>query len=158
MTMGEKIKFHREQQHMTLEELGNKVGVGKSTVRKWENGMIANMRRDKISKIANALCISPAYLMGWTDNPDPNYPYSNEFVEELATNANRNMRNMVMKAFNQAPSQEESNPDPKLDEWIALFNGFSDEQRDKVIEFLHVFAEAKPEALSVFLDFVKSLS
>lgn len=76
MTMGEKIKLHREQMHMTLEELGNKVGVGKSTVRKWENGMIANMRRDKISKIADALCISPAYLMGWTDDPDPNYDES----------------------------------------------------------------------------------
>ncbi len=68
MTMGEKIKHLREQNNMTLEELGNKVGVGKSTVRKWENGMIANMRRDKIAKIAHALCVSPAYLMGWVDN------------------------------------------------------------------------------------------
>lgn len=73
MEMGEKIKFHREQLHMTLEELGNKVGVGKSTVRKWENGMIANMRRDKIAKIANALNVSPGYLMGWTENSDPHY-------------------------------------------------------------------------------------
>lgn len=68
MTMGEKIKLLREQNNMTLEELGNKVGVGKSTVRKWENGMIANMRRDKIAKIAHALRVSPAYLMGWVDN------------------------------------------------------------------------------------------
>ena len=65
MEMGEKIKMLREQKSMTLEELGNKVGVGKSTVRKWENGMIANMRRDKIAKIANALDCSPAFLMGW---------------------------------------------------------------------------------------------
>ena len=65
MEMGEKIKMLREQKSMTLEELGNKVGVGKSTVRKWENGMIANMRRDKIAKIANALDCSPAYLLGW---------------------------------------------------------------------------------------------
>lgn len=70
MELGEKIKFHREKLHMTLEELGNKVGVGKSTVRKWENGMIANMRRDKIAKIASALNVSPGYLMGWTDIPD----------------------------------------------------------------------------------------
>lgn len=68
MTMGQKIKELREAKGMTLEELGNKVGVGKSTVRKWENGMIANMRRDKISKIANALGCSPSYLMGWEEN------------------------------------------------------------------------------------------
>lgn len=52
---------------MTLEELGLKVGVGKSTVRKWETGQIANMRRDKIASLADALNVSPSYLMGWED-------------------------------------------------------------------------------------------
>ncbi|MCQ2400677.1 MAG: helix-turn-helix domain-containing protein [Lachnospiraceae bacterium] len=72
MDIGLRIKSLRTERDMTLEELGNKVGVGKSTVRKWENGMIANMRRDKIAVLANALNCSPAYLMGWTDDPLPN--------------------------------------------------------------------------------------
>lgn len=67
MDMGEKIKQLRTEKHLTLEQLGDMVGVGKSTVRKWENGMIANMRRDKIAKIADALGVSPAYLMGWNE-------------------------------------------------------------------------------------------
>lgn len=71
MDMGEKIKTLRLEKDMTLEELGNKVGVGKSTVRKWETGMIANMKRDKILKIAEALNTSPAYLMGWDNNVRP---------------------------------------------------------------------------------------
>ncbi len=66
--MGDRIKRLRSENHMTLEELGNKVGVGKSTVRKWENGIIANMRRDKIAKLSAALGVSPAYLMGWESN------------------------------------------------------------------------------------------
>ena len=69
MEMGERIKMLREQRGMTLEELGNKIGVGKSTVRKWETGAIANMRRDKIQKLADALGVSPGYLMGWDDAP-----------------------------------------------------------------------------------------
>ena len=74
MEMGVKINLLRVQKGMTLEELGDKVGVGKSTVRKWENGMIANMRRDKIAKIADALDCSPAYLMGWEESvPDYNF-------------------------------------------------------------------------------------
>lgn len=68
MEMGEKIKQLRLKRGMTLEQLGDCVGVGKSTVRKWENGMIANMRRDKIAKIAKALGVSPGYLMGWDDD------------------------------------------------------------------------------------------
>ena len=67
MNMGEKIYSLRKEKGMTLEELGNKVGVGKSTVRKWENGMIANMKRDKILKISEVLGVSPGYLMGWEE-------------------------------------------------------------------------------------------
>ena len=39
----------------TLEELGAKIGVQKSTVRKWEIGLIANMGRDTIAKLADVL-------------------------------------------------------------------------------------------------------
>lgn len=67
MEMGEKIYNLRVQKGLTLEELGDMVGVGKSTVRKWENGIIANMKRDKILKVSEALDTTPAYLMGWKD-------------------------------------------------------------------------------------------
>lgn len=70
MEMGKKIHELRMQKGMTLEELGNIVGVGKSTVRKWENGIIANMKRDKILKVSVALGVSPAYLMGWQESTD----------------------------------------------------------------------------------------
>lgn len=65
MEMNEKIKSLRLQKGLTLEQVGNYVGVGKSTVRKWENGMIENMRRDKIAKLAAVLGTTPDYLMGW---------------------------------------------------------------------------------------------
>ena len=68
MNTGEKIKALRKKHGLTLEEVGNAVGVGKSTVRKWETGMIANMRRDKIADLAKALHTTPAYLMGWEEN------------------------------------------------------------------------------------------
>ena len=64
LTMGQKIKALREENNLTLEQVGNAVGVGKSTVRKWENGIIANMRRDKIADLAKVLHTTPAYLMG----------------------------------------------------------------------------------------------
>ena len=69
MELGEKIQKLRKSKNMTLEQLGEKVGVGKSTVRKWENGMISNMRHDKIVKLASALDTTPSFLMGWKE-PD----------------------------------------------------------------------------------------
>ena len=56
--MGQRIKALREEHGLTLEQVGNAVGVGKSTVRKWETGIIANMRRDKIAALAQVLSVS----------------------------------------------------------------------------------------------------
>jgi len=52
---------------MTLADLGKKVGVGASTVRKWETGDIKDMRSDKIQKVAQALDVTSAYIMGWEE-------------------------------------------------------------------------------------------
>lgn len=59
------IRKRREELGLTYEELGEKVGVGKSTVRKWETGIIENIKRSNIAALAKALEISPALLMGW---------------------------------------------------------------------------------------------
>lgn len=71
MSFGEKIKSLRLELGLTLEEVGQIVGVGKSTVRKWESGEIANMRRDKIALLAKALHVDPAVLMGWDSKAKP---------------------------------------------------------------------------------------
>lgn len=70
--MSFRIKELRKAKGLTLEEVGNMVGVGKSTVRKWETGIIANMKRDKIAALANALDTTPAYLMGWQEEQKKN--------------------------------------------------------------------------------------
>ena len=82
--MARKIKELRQAKGLTLEQVANVVGVGKSTVRKWETGMIANMKRDKIAALAKALGTTPAYLMGWTEDnkkEEKNPPEERELSE-----------------------------------------------------------------------------
>lgn len=62
--IGNLIYNRRKELGLTLEEVGNAVGVSKSTVKKWENGFISNMRRDKIEKLAIILQVSPVQLLG----------------------------------------------------------------------------------------------
>lgn len=57
------LKNKRLEQGLTLEEVGDYVGVGKSTVRKWENGDIQNLKRDKIAKLAEILKINPLAIV-----------------------------------------------------------------------------------------------
>jgi len=64
MKIQDKIKQRRTQLNLTLEEVANVVGVTKATVQRWESGLIANMKRDKIVLLAKALKTSPAYILG----------------------------------------------------------------------------------------------
>lgn len=62
--IGERIKQLRNAHSMTQEELGKLIGVGKSTINKYELGKIA-IPSAKIEALAVALHVSPGYLMGW---------------------------------------------------------------------------------------------
>lgn len=64
--MESKLQQRRRELGLTLEEVGNIVGVSKSTVKKWESGYIKNMKRDKIALLAKALRVSPLYIMDTT--------------------------------------------------------------------------------------------
>lgn len=86
------IKKRREELNLTYEQLGNMIGVGKSTVRKWETGMIENMRRDNIVALSKVLNISPAIIMGW-NNIDDNEASINLSKEETTLLENYNKLN-----------------------------------------------------------------
>lgn len=58
-----KIKARRIELGLTLEDVAKAVGVGRSTVQRWESGLIRNMGRDKIAALAAILQISPVELV-----------------------------------------------------------------------------------------------
>jgi repressor LexA len=63
MKINDALKARRLQLGLTLDDVGQACGVGKSTVRKWESGIIENMGRDKISKLSRVLRLSPVALL-----------------------------------------------------------------------------------------------
>ena len=70
MSTGEKIRELRKAKEMTLQELGDKVGVGKSTVRKWETGMIGSMSANNLTALAKALGVSVELLTTTEDSEE----------------------------------------------------------------------------------------
>lgn len=69
-----RMKKRREELNMSYQTLSDKVGISKSTLQRYETGYIKNMPVDKLEAIATALCVSPAYLMGWDDKDDIGKP------------------------------------------------------------------------------------
>src|SRR5690625_6562078 len=61
--VGRRIKYYRELKGLTLEYIGNKIGVGKSTVRKYQDGEI-KVDHNRLSDIADVLGIDVALLYG----------------------------------------------------------------------------------------------
>lgn len=68
MTMGERIYTRRKALGYTMDELGKKCGVDRSTVNKWEKGVVENMKQSMIMKLSTALECSPIWLCGWSDD------------------------------------------------------------------------------------------
>lgn len=73
------LKALRKERHLTLEELARRLGTSKQTIQRYENGIIANVPPEKIEKLAEALAVTPAELMGWSESksePDGILPLS----------------------------------------------------------------------------------
>ncbi len=68
MEMSEIIKNLRTQRGLTQEELGKIIGVQKSAIRKYESGMVENMKRSSIVKLAKYFNVTPSFLLGYEEN------------------------------------------------------------------------------------------
>lgn len=81
------LRNKRIELGLTMKQLAEKVGVSEGTISRWESGEIANMKRDKIVLLANALGIAPAVIMGWSQadpEPEPEQYYLNDDARDLA--------------------------------------------------------------------------
>ena len=84
MLIGERIKKRREELNMSQDELAKKVGYkSRSSINKIElDGR--GLPQSKLVKIAIALGVTPAYLLGW-DNEDTqkNVPAADDRDNEI---------------------------------------------------------------------------
>ena len=71
MTVGEKIRTLRKQAKLTQTELGEKLGVKKNAVSKWECGRVEDIPASKIKAMAFLFDVSPSYLIDDETTLDP---------------------------------------------------------------------------------------
>lgn len=65
--VGIKIFNARKNLKMSRAELGKKINLHESTIKRYEDGHIKSLDIEKLKEFANALDISSAYLMGWKE-------------------------------------------------------------------------------------------
>lgn len=72
--MGKRIKECREQAGLTQEELGEKLGLQRAAINKYEKGHVENMKRATIKRMADIFDVSPSWLMGFEEDYQEDYP------------------------------------------------------------------------------------
>lgn len=132
MTKGERIKARREALGLSVGELATRLNKNRATIYRYENGDIEDMPITVLEPLAKALNTTPAYIMGWEEEPLD--------FESL------------LNALNQARSRPDSpeiaeavekliNPEPRV--VIMGYDGRRMEFTDKAsIDFFESVAEA----------------
>lgn len=63
MRLGEEIKRLRLERGYTQQQLGEKLGVQKSAVQKYEKGTVKNLKQETLMKLCQIFDVSPAVFM-----------------------------------------------------------------------------------------------
>lgn len=62
------LRNRRKELELTMKEVADACGVSEATVSRWESGNIGDMKRSRISALANILKISPSLIVGFADD------------------------------------------------------------------------------------------
>ena len=69
MTKGERTKARREALGLSVGELAERLNKNRATIYRYESGEIEDMPITVLEPLAKALNTTPAYIMGWEDEP-----------------------------------------------------------------------------------------
>lgn len=67
--LNERIKERRLELGLTLLEVAEQLGVKEATMQRYESGQIKNIKHETIVALADIFKCTPAYLMGWDEQP-----------------------------------------------------------------------------------------
>lgn len=65
MGIGSRILDLRKAHGMTQTELGQKIGVQRAAIQKYESGLVENIPLKSVELLAEVLGVTPSYLLGW---------------------------------------------------------------------------------------------
>lgn len=93
MDVSEKLSRIIKQKEISYRELSNMTGIAKSAIQRYASGETAKIPIDRLKPLAQALGVSPAYLMGWEDDspsaPPGEAPAPALTVDELTPDESR---------------------------------------------------------------------
>ena len=132
MTKGERIKARREALGLSVGELASRLNKNRATIYRYENRDIEDMPITVLEPLAKALNTTPAYIMGWEEEPMDFETLLNALNEARSRPDSPEITEAVEKLIN---------PEPRV--VIMGYEGLRMEFTDKAsIDFFESVAEA----------------
>lgn len=106
MNVGDYIKKLRTEKGLTQEELGEMLGVKRAAVNKWESGMVQNLKRTTMQKLAVIFNVNPATFIDGSESFEsetekkPPLKLPNAYEQELIKiyrNVNQDGQDYIMQ-------------------------------------------------------------
>lgn len=83
MTVYERIKNRRKKLGLTADDVADALGVSRATVYRYESAYIEKLPITSLEPLSKVLHCTPAYLMGWEDEPSTIMQKSNFSLSNL---------------------------------------------------------------------------
>ena len=119
---------------MSQAELGRKLGLSRSTISMYEKGN-REPGFEIVEQIAKALSTTPAYLMGWNDNPkdDKFDPFSDALKDTWDDEEERQViKNLYHLGLENEKKTKDNDLNPKLTILYKRSRSLTDKQLDIV--------------------------
>lgn len=81
----QRLKELREKNELTQEQVAMKINIKREQYRRYEIG-INEIKASHIIKFAKLYNVSTDYILGLTDNPEPNYRVNNKIKNQIGIN------------------------------------------------------------------------
>lgn len=88
--IGKGLYIARNNKDITLEAAGNKIGVNKSTIQRWENGNVEKFKIPLIEILAEFYDVNPQWLMGHNVPAERNIKNNENLLNELTCKYGKN--------------------------------------------------------------------
>lgn len=98
LEIGRRIEEARKHAGLTQSELGDKLGMNKSSIQRYETGQVKKIKIPVIDTIAKVLKVNPAWLALKTDDPkidDTSLDQFSEFTKKFSMLSEENKQRVV---------------------------------------------------------------
>ena len=119
--IGDRIKQARIALGYSAEQVAAFLGVSPATVYRYENGDISKLPSKFIRPLADYLCVSPSWLMGWTDD-HPDDPLSNTPVTSEAR--------ILAKGIDKLPQEQREQALAVIRAMFAIHSDYFEKEKD----------------------------